>query len=324
MDKQPLKQAIGASLEYILTRQSDDGSWVDWDLPPGPSDIWTTAFVGCKLTSVDIGQNPKVNSAIRAASKWLLSSVLDDAGWGYNASVGSDADSTAHAILLLSSQRHTVSEDSYARLRQFQCPDGGFSTYCADGQKNSWVVSHPDVSPVVLQALLTKYSRNEPFVARGVEYVLRQRTAGGVWNSFWWNSFLYSTDANLSLLNALDVRIDTASTEGCLRDLITRNAFEAALHLGIILCLDAKGKEAKTHRLVEQLVGEQQPDGSWKSEPILRVTERDCFEPWKAVNPGREFADPNRLFTTSTVIGALSGAYLSSAIIPYAPIHTLK
>ena len=306
MDIQSLKQAIGASLEYILTRQLADGSWVDWDLPPGASDIWTTAFVGCKLTSVDIGQNPKVNAAIRAASKWLLSSILDDTGWGYNASVGSDADSTAHAILFLSSQGCKVPLESYARLRQFQSPDGGFSTYCVCGQKSSWVVSHPDVSPVALLALLTKYSRNEPFITNGVEYIFRQRTSAGLWNSFWWNSLLYSTNANLSLLDALGASVETDGMLATLLDFNPCNAFEAALQLECMSFTNSPSEGPRICQLVEQLLREQEPDGSWKSKPILRITKRDCFEPWDAPDPGLQFADPNRLFTTSTIVEALS------------------
>ena len=38
------------SVDYVLSRQHADGSWVDWELPPGQSSTWTTAYVGGKLT----------------------------------------------------------------------------------------------------------------------------------------------------------------------------------------------------------------------------------------------------------------------------------
>src|ERR1700722_10729424 len=93
-----LERVLGSSLEYILSRQRRDGSWGDWALPPGESSIWTTAFVGCRLTGL--------------AATWLEERIFSDGGWGYNEEVGSDADSTALAILFLASQGKRVSEDS--------------------------------------------------------------------------------------------------------------------------------------------------------------------------------------------------------------------
>lgn len=39
-----------------------------------------------------------------------------------------------------------------------------------------------------------------------------------------------------------------------------------------------------------------------------RVTRRDCDSPWDSPDPGPLFADPERIFTTATVLAALSAA----------------
>jgi squalene cyclase len=311
-DRQLLKHTLLSGVTYILSRQDDDGSWVDWRLPPGESRPWTTAFVGCKLGSLPEHLNPNITPSIHTAARWLLHSKFDDGGWGYNPLVGSDADSTAYAILFLSQLGESIPEASYTRLREFQRPDGGFSTYLPQDSPNSWTVSHPDVTPVALLALLTKYKNSETFIQRGVDYALRQRTKAGLWNSFWWESLLYSTEANLSFLNAIGRAMNMADTKESLARMRPDKPFEVALQLSALLSSGVTAPGTEIGGLIDQcahrLVTKQHGDGSWGSEPILRLTNRDCYEPWRYQESGMLFFDPNRLFTSSTVVVALSRA----------------
>jgi squalene cyclase len=308
--RQSLEWALNSGITYILSRQEDDGSWVDWQLPPGESRAWTTAFVGCKLVSLQQCLCRNIAPLIRRAAEWLLHNISDDKGWGYNSLVGSDADSTAHAILLLSQCAEPVPDESYRHLQQFQRPDGGFSTYLPQNGPSSWTVSHPDVTPIALLALLTKYSYHEAFIERGLAYVLRQRTAAGLWNSFWWESFIYSTEANLSLVSTSSCIQEMADTRGSLTRFMPEKPFEIALQLSALLSLNDTAPEANIGWLIDQsshqLVTKQHADGSWKNESILRVTNRDCYEPWSYRESGALFSDPNRLFTSTTVVAALS------------------
>ena len=73
-----------------------------------------------------------------------------------------------------------------------------------------------------------------------------------------------------------------------------------------MLYCDSTGFRAAMRELTAQLIAEQQPDGSWMAPPILRITRRDCYEPWASGSPGPLFADPQRLFTTVTALHALS------------------
>ena len=68
-------------------------------------------------------------------------------------------------------------------------------------------------------------------------------------------------------------------------------------------------KDQDVWPLVDQLIEDQAPDGSWSSPPMLRVTRRDCLDPWKPGDPDPLFRDQNRLFTTATVIDAFSNLH---------------
>jgi hypothetical protein len=305
-----LERVMGSSLEYILSRQRRDGSWGDWALPPGESSIWTTAFVGCRLRSLPVEQRERAWVSTGLAATWLEERIFSDGGWGYNEEVGSDADSTALAILFLASQGESVSEDSYECLLSFQGADGGFATYRRSMDLGSWGVSHTDVTPTAVLAMMTKYDVESTAVDRGLQFVLNHKTAG-VWQPFWWTSFLYSTEVSLSLLKEVGLHIDLRWTRETLLKATAQHAFESALLVSSLLLMPDVSLDQEIWPLVAALIEDQASDGSWRSGPMLRVTRRDCLEAWKPGDPDRLFSDQNHLFTTATVLDALSKVYLS-------------
>jgi hypothetical protein len=305
-DRTAIDDAIDAGLEYVLSLQALDGSWTEWKLPPGESSLWTTAFVGYKLRRLTSALAKKAPGARQRAAEWLIRAELDGGGWGYNDAVGADADSTAYGILFLSSLGRGVREVTYRRLCEFRQADGGFSTYVGQHDGDSWGGSHPDVTPIAVLALMTKHPPTSNLVEGGIGYVLRQQTSAGLWNSFWWESPLYATEASLELLDSAEVPVDTSKTSEALLSLEPHNAFEAALLLSSLLHVGSGLLSAANRALIDGLIEGQQSDGSWKSEPILRVTRRDCVEPWNHHDAGARFADPARLFASSVVLDALA------------------
>ena len=308
-NKTHLHAVLDRGLDYILRKQSSEGSWLDWNLPPGPSDLWTTAFVGWRLRRLPADIKPRAKKRIDSACEWLLRNVLPDGGWGYNGLVESDADSTALAILFLSSQEYHVPEESYACLRQFQRTDGGFSTFRENGTADSWRISHLEVTPTAVLALAAKYGTHNANVKRGLDF-LRCRHKSGAWYPFWWTSFLYGTEAFVTLITALGAAVWMQENWLNLPHLRTHNNFETALLVSILL--ESKCEPSTLERLANRLSQSQHADGSWSSEGILRITGHDCFEPWKPGDPDSLFADQNRLFTTSTILDALSGVYAAA------------
>jgi hypothetical protein len=276
-------------------------------LPPGRSSVWTTAYVGYKLNDLPKHLAVKAAGPIRSASQWLIDCQFADGGWGYNPAAGSDADSTSFAILMLKAAGQRVPETGYEHLLRYQQRDGGFSTFLSTGKPNAWTVSHPDVTPIALLALMTRNrSGTDTLIQRGIDQVRQQQTPDGIWKSYWWDTFLYGTDASLALLRKAGVPIAPPTK---LSRIKPANVFETALLISALLNAEPRAAFERVHVWIGQLLSEQQANGSWPSEPILRVTRRDCFEPWDFDDPGPLFADSRRLFTSATVLSALSRSY---------------
>lgn len=308
-----LEQAIKAALRFLLARQSEAGYWSDWDLPIGESRIWTTAYVGYRLsTSPQPARNP-AQHALDSAAAWLARSEFPEGGWGYNEEVGADADSTALAILFLSSQGTRVPLRSYERLRKFQQPDGGFSTYTCEQSFGAWTASHSDVTAVAIPALLTQYPLSDQFVANAVGYARAQATSEGLWNSYWWNTPLYATEANLQWMAVANHWPAAISARNTLLHREANNAFETALLISCLLHTGCMLKNSTVSESIKALLDTQLSDGSWPSEPILRLSSRDCYEPWAALESGSLFADQHRIFTSATATAALSSVLLAAS-----------
>jgi squalene-hopene/tetraprenyl-beta-curcumene cyclase len=299
-----LQDAIAAGLNYLLSMQAQDGAWTEWALPPGPSSAWTTAYVGYQLRSLAPDLMKQAAPHLTLAAHWQCEHAFAEGGWGYNERVGPDADSTSYAILFLASVGWLVPDSAYAMLAELQRPDGGFATYLPLGEPTSWNVSHPDVTPMALLAMLTQPTPDRALVERGIDYVLQQRTPQGLWHSFWWRSGLYGTRASLSLLDAVEIKTPPSAS---LAGIVPTNAFEMALLISSLLLVDRAGSQSSVGELVDRLIRQQRPDGSWESAPILRVTRRDCYTPWDSDDAGQLYAEPSRLFTTATVLHALTG-----------------
>lgn len=296
-------QAVDGGLGFILAQQSLEGYWTDWDLPPGSSSIWTTAYIGYKLKYLPEQLREKAADRLASAAYWLLCGQFAGGGWGYNESVGVDADSTAFSILFLASTGLRVPQSAYSLLARHQNPDGGFCTYLPEGNMGTWCMSHPDVTPVALSAFQTQAGTDRRILERGLGYALSHRNSDGSWNSFWWNSWLYGTEANLGYLREIDFKINNPAR---LSTAQPANAFETALLLSCLLYAAPYEHNQTICDLTDWLIAKQQTDGGWETAPFLRITDRNCIEPWLSSDPGPLFADPSRLFTTATVIHALS------------------
>ena len=96
-----IRDAVARGLKYILGQQNTAGNWTEWELPPGQSSCWTTAFIGYKLRLLPPDLSTRAINARKRAAEWLVQAEFEGGGWGYNETVGADADSTAYSMLFL-------------------------------------------------------------------------------------------------------------------------------------------------------------------------------------------------------------------------------
>jgi hypothetical protein len=297
-------RALSAAVRFLLAGQSADGAWRDFSTEPGVADAWTTAYVGLSLLTLPEDLRPAEwqPSLVRAAT-WLRGRMDRFAAWGYNSECPPDADSSAHAILFLRHCGVDVPLQAYARLLSFARPDGGFTTYLLpDAAEDSWGISHPCVTPVVLHALLTCLPAEDPRIAPSLAYIRSGQTAAGLWPSFWWGTPLYGTAVSLEAAVELELDFDRDRLATSLAALRPATPFELALLARCLMMLGLPEAEGVT----ESLLRSQEADGGWPSSPMLRVTRRSCFAPWQEPDPGPLHADPERLFTTATALRSLA------------------
>ncbi|HEX2079687.1 MAG TPA: prenyltransferase/squalene oxidase repeat-containing protein [Longimicrobium sp.] len=285
-----------AAAAYLVSAREPDGHWEDYRLPVGVSDAWVTAYVALALA----GEGGAGRRAARGGAAWLLANRRAPAGWGYNAVAGLDADSTAHALLLLRALGRRVPGADTAWLLARRRADGGFATFDGPG---AWGTAHPDVTPPAFRALPAGTRRR--LGPRVLRYAREMRHPDGSWPAYWWRTRHYATYHNLLLLRAL----------GCpARHLpVTRGDETRAVHtvmdLALVLAAAAVGGAPRplVDGLARALAALQRPDGGWEGGPNLRVTDPACERPWEAP-AGKLYTDLRGLITTATALAALRHA----------------
>ncbi len=271
------------SIDFLLRHQDADGAWRDFRTKPGRSDAWVTAYIGLKLC-----RQEGMKSALDQAARFVLSARRRE-GWAYNENCDPDADSTAHAILFLTSMGCQLHPSAYAALAKFQRPCGGFATYGHVPPDHGWGRGHPDVTAAALRALSIQLAPEHDILHRG-----RQSLAGAT-QCYWWSSHFYLPLQLLLLGRDVPQHAHPQPT----------HCYDQALALEYAV---RKGEPAeRVQGLAEALRSRCLPDGSWPSAPILRITNprsRASGDELFLASP--IVADDRKLFTTATAVAALS------------------
>jgi len=265
-----LADAIDGGLRFLLSRQDADGAWRDFPMPPGLACCWTTAYVLSRVREAAAIAACDARAALDDGVAHLRRHARAD-GWGFNLDCPPDADSTAHALMALPcpEAKHA------AALARFFLPEGGARTYLWPPSGHPWSGPHADVTATALRALRAWLRDDHALLRAGLAWRSAQDAA------FWWTTprYLELEKVRLGLTPA-------PSSAG------PTSAFEAALALE---CALLTGAEAP----FEALIGRQLSDGSWEGAATLRLP---------GVNGAktRLYADQERLFTTATVLSALT------------------
>jgi len=297
-------RAVGSAFQFLRRAQDRDGAWRDFQLAPGPSESWTTAYVGSSLFQAKAHWPAlDIEPCVAVATRFLSATRLPG-GWSYNQKVEEDADSTARVILFLNRTGTPSTPKDYAALAKFQLADGHFAAYKDVSRRQGWARGHPDVTAVALRAM-GGFLEPGHAILRHAESALRRHGATAhAGRSYWWASPFYLAHELLLLERAypgapkLELPPQELPALG--------GSFDLGLALGMGILRGFQPEKLGAD--IGELLGLQLPDGSWPATPILRLTHPQAgdFDDVRFRNSPL-FPDDRRTFTTATVLAALSG-----------------
>ncbi len=204
---QALRRLADEALRFLIDAQRSDGAWQDYDIRGDPhpahpiSDQWVSGYVGCALldgAEAFAGSEwaGAASETAQRAADWLAGARSYEAGWGFNALSGPDADSTAWARMLQRRCGKPLEARDEAFLLAHLRADGGFATYLPGS--GGWSETHPDVS--VPSFLALSEATRQRLEARLWPALEAARRADGLWSSFWWRTPYYHS-LNMLLLH---------------------------------------------------------------------------------------------------------------------------
>jgi hypothetical protein len=291
-----VERTLRSATTCLLEGQSRDGFWREYhQLPPGPSEAWTTAVVGWCLAP--LGGTPEVACARERAASAVWR-ARTPAGWGYNRTAVSDADSTAWAIRFLATTTRRASGPAVVGvLAEFLDAAGHAHTFVESGNDGGWGAAHDDVTACVGLGLIAA-GAPAAVIARPAEALALRMRRGGP-RTYWWRTDAYAPVWAAELLRW------TGSLPGVCggghRAVVsarTGTTFETAHRLiGATLARDSGGIADLADELLERASG-----GTWAGSAELLVPAKDALRP--SLAPGAH-ADARGLITTAFASYAL-------------------
>ncbi len=292
--------AIDRAISYLKSKRDRRGWWQDFDTLAGASDEWATAFVAAALAE---SRRERAVAAARESWALLRRRRWWSAGWGYNAAVPADADSTLWVLQL--AHRLGVSYSmrihrAHLFLSKHQRGDGGIATYADAGpirhytrlaipagiSFRGWCGSHPCVT--ALAATLPRFNARD----HALSFLRHIQLPDGSWPTYWGCDREYTTALAVEVLarsaDSTDAGRVRRAVEWARARLISRSAgssrgtsaFATACGVRVLLC--ARDFQEVAESLVaalSALLTRQQPDGSWPASAVLRIPPPNVTDP---------------------------------------------
>lgn len=328
------EEALSRGVDFLEGAQDASGLWSDFPTNrSGESTAWVTGFV---LTHCrDISDSAKARAVIA-----LYRERPDSCGWGFSKNTPPDADSTLHVILgLVSSGEDPASlATDFDFIRSHQLSDGGFATYkesqvLSDYRRHDsirdysgWLQSHNCVSAaVLLGAAIVPQLLNAAALNALTAFILDRQRPEGSWPAYWWRTMAFTTSHSIQALTLLPAQDGCQAAAAGLRWFnesrlqmgAWSNGYDhASCSLSTALAVQALALAGPDPphfvSAVEYLLGEQLPDGSWRSSKVLRIppphiVDADLFAQWReaGLGVGSISSGSRRVYVTAAVLRAL-------------------
>ncbi len=203
-------------MEHLAARlmglQHPCGYWKDFTIH-GSSDQWVSAYAGLALAELlpylgEEGQHD-ARRAIDKTADFLQEHRHPAGGWGYNARVQPDADSTCIALRFFKAARLDIPKGAAGFLKRHGNPEEGYATYLRDNPRDRWGHPMPEISAAAACALFDTghLNRDELELLWDKNLRRRQRKIGD-WSGIWWTHNAYPTLSMIELAARAGVRPD--------------------------------------------------------------------------------------------------------------------
>ncbi|MDQ1899319.1 hypothetical protein RAH32_02520 [Paracoccus sp. WLY502] len=291
---------LAVTARRLMAMQGPDGLWGAFRLRPGESREWIGAVAGFALAEAAASGRlpPALAASARAcagrAACALRARERPGGGWGYDASVPPDSDSTAAALRLFAA----LGQDAPASVVFLAAqgnPTDGWSTYGPMRSWDHWSLPCPEVDGACALALSAAgaVDRDELATLWRKRLALGQ-DAGGHWRAYWWPGPGVATLAAIEVWVAAGrpapyPRLPDPATP----DMSALDAVTLAQARGL---LDpAEGLSA----LAEACVRMDRP-GQWPADAVLLAPPRHPASP-----PGDSSLEGRGVMTTAAALRAL-------------------
>ncbi|MBD2773971.1 prenyltransferase/squalene oxidase repeat-containing protein [Iningainema tapete] len=351
LDQSRLNHAIEAATRFLISARNQKGWWRDFysDVQGRISDEWVTAYIGAVLAAL-----PDEQAKFAAHQAWvlLLNRRQQEPGWGYNAFIPPDADSTAWTLHLANAlgemKSHRVQAASQFIAKHFS-PTGGIITYSQELVPRGYAASQYMINrftstgekPSNLAELARAYTSSvsvrgwcgihtcvtaavaglEEIGEASLDFLKNTQQDNGSWKAYWWYDHEYATALAAEALAknnyrsnyqqvelAIEWAADRISPSGAVysRQYAGDSAFATAWCVRTLALAQEQHRTlTQLHKAVNWLLDNQKVDGSWHSSALLRLPESaDILDPDN--HPSHPVPDDRRVFTTATVLAALS------------------
>ena len=219
--------ALGAIRKLLIAKKGETFC------QPCRSPVWDTALTAHALMEAGGADN---EAAAARASGWLVDEQIADVrgdwsrgrpdlapgGWAfeYRNDHYPDTDDTAVVVMAIDRARPTDMDDAVKRGAEWivgmQSSNGGWGSFDVDNNKHyldsipfadHGALLDPPTTDVTARCvgMLAQlgYSRDDPSVARGIEFLIREQEEDGSWYGRWGTNYVYGTWSALTALNAV-------------------------------------------------------------------------------------------------------------------------